>query len=145
MTDRDGRAWTYRRLGAGTSCVVAGLALVLTLFAASVPAAAQPAPDIRSMCGRTGDVSQLLLDLQKPNAERLWRDSKLFVMRDPDDGSLWAFSIKNSTVHPAVRCRRPGADAGLLCPGSDAACASFATQADEKFEEFGRTPLPAPR
>lgn len=103
---------------------------------------AQPAAPTAAMCGRTGDASQLLLALQKPSAERLWRDTKLFVMRDNDDGSLWAFSIKNSTVHPAVRCRRPltGAaapdvDAGLLCPAGEAACASFAAQADAKFDE----------
>lgn len=92
------------------------------------------------LCGRTGDVSQLLLELQKPAAERLWRDNKLFVLRDHDDGTMWAFSIKNSTVHPAVRCRRPlpggagpGFQVGQLCAAGEAACASFAEQVDEKF------------
>lgn len=104
-----------------------------------------------AICGRAGDVSAHLLALQKPAAERLWRDTKLFVMRDRDDGSLWAFSIKNSTVHPAVRCRRPlpggaasGMEVGQICPAGDAACASFAAQADEKFESFG-APGAAPR
>ena len=121
-----------RRRRRATSAAV-GIALALLMAA---PAMAQSG----GLCGRTGDVSQLLLELQKPAAERLWRDTKLFVLRDHDDGTLWAFSIKNSTVHPAVRCRRqvpggagPGFEVGQMCPAGEAACASFAEQVDEKF------------
>lgn len=117
-------------------------ALALALLVAT-PAIAQSG----GLCGRTGDVSQLLLELQKPAAERLWRDTKLFVLRDHDDGTMWAFSIKNSTVHPAVRCRRPlpggaasGFETGQLCAAGEAACASFAEQVEEKFAAAAAAP-----
>ena len=88
-----------------------------------------------------GDVASILLGLQKPATTSLWRDKTLFVLRDGDDGSLWAFSIKNTTVHPAVRCRRapPGARAAAIetaqiCTAGDGACASFASQAERRFD-----------
>lgn len=109
---------------------------------------AQAAPD--TLCGRSGAIADLLLSLQKASVESLWRDKTLFVLRDHEDGSLWAFSIKNSTVHPAVRCRRPprtgdgrqpgpaaetgpAPEIGQICTAGDKACASFATQADARF------------
>lgn len=167
MTRPDGRAPRLRRLLDKLATVatlpgtpILGLAvlgpavlgqggLVAASPPPSAPAVAQSASGPGSICGRAGDVSRLLLDLQKPAAERLWRDTKLFVLRDHDDGSLWAFSIKNSNVHPAVRCRRPspgdpssGTDTGLLCPASEAACASFAAQADGRFDAAGAAGTP---
>lgn len=135
-------AWRAWRRGGTLTAFAVGMALALStaVTATAALAGAQPA----GLCGRTGDVSHLLLELQKPTAERLWRDAKLFIVRDRDDGALWAFSIKNSTVHPAVRCRRPvqggvgpGFDVGQICPAGEAACASFAEQVDEKFAAFG--------
>lgn len=112
--------------------------------AASAQGITAGAAQVGPLCGRVGDVSQLLLDLQKPSVERLWRDTKIFILRDHDDGSLWAFSIKKSTVHPAVRCRRaipgdtaPRFEVGQICPSGEAACASFAAQSDEKFDGVG--------
>ena len=102
-----------------------------------------------SICGRAGEVSQLLLALQKPTAERLWRDTKMFVIRDREDGSMWAFSIKNSTVHPAVRCRKAASsgapasvDVGQICAAGEAACASFARQVDDRFDSLGASGTP---
>jgi hypothetical protein len=111
--------------------------IMVGMLALCVPAHAEPA----TVCGRSGDVAGLLLSLQTPAVEGLWRDKLMFVMRDNADGSLWAFSLKNSTVHPAVRCRRPVAprdgvthEAGQICGASEKACASFAAQADARFQ-----------
>lgn len=133
------RCWLrWSRSVAAAACVVAPT-LLSGVTAAATEGPVRPA----RLCGRAGDVSQLLLEMQKPAAERLWRDTKLFVLRDHDDGTLWAFSIRNSTVHPAVRCRRPlqgregqSFEIGQVCAASDVACASFAQQVDEKFSVF---------
>lgn len=117
------------------------LLAVLALLAATPAARSGGDGTGSATCGRMGDVASILLGLQKPATTTLWRDKILFVLRDGDDGSLWAFSIKNTTVHPAVRCRRapPGARAAdietaQICAAGDRACASFASQADKRFD-----------
>lgn len=123
-----------RTAGIARQALRSALVGATTVLAAASPAAA--APD--ALCGRSGSISELLLGLQRPEVESLWRDKMLFVVRDGQDGTLWAFSIKNTTVHPAVRCRRAVAgaarDSGLLCASSEKSCASFAAQADERFD-----------
>lgn len=110
----------------------------------AVPAAAAPT----TICGRPADVSQLLLAMQKPSVENVFRDKMIFVLRDTDDNSIWAFSIKHTTVHPAARCQRttagsaPKLEVEQICGASEKACASFASQADARFKTFA-APLPA--
>lgn len=114
------------------------------------PATHAAAPQPGTICGRAADVSQLLLSMQKASVENVFRDKMMFVLRDQDDGSVWAFSIKHTTVHPAARCRREvkSGDTSRLeieqvCGASEKACASFASQADEKFKTFAVKAQPA--
>lgn len=110
------------------------------------------APPAADMCGRTGDLPQLLIQLQKPTTENIWRDKKFFVLRDADDGSVWAFSLKNTTVHPAAYCRKTVVTGGAatvvvnqICDAGEKACASFVAQATDRFQALGLlSPAKAP-
>lgn len=93
-----------------------------------------------TVCGRAGGIPDILLGLQKPSTTSVWRDKTLFVLRDGDDGTLWAFSVRSTTVHPAVRCRRGTGESGLVCGAGEKACASFTRQADDRFDTVARSP-----
>lgn len=93
-----------------------------------------------AVCGRGGGIPDILLGLQKPATTSLWRDKTLFVLRDGDDGTLWAFSVRSTTVHPAVRCRRGTGESGLVCSAGEKACASFTRQADDRFDALAHSP-----
>lgn len=121
-----------------------------TKAAAPQPATQAAAPQPGTICGRSADVSQLLLSMQKASVENLFRDKMMFVLRDQDDSSVWAFSIKHTTVHPAARCRREvksgdtsRVEIEQVCGASEKACASFASQADERFKTFAVKAQPA--
>jgi hypothetical protein len=111
-----------------------------TIFAMTAPASAEEPAKAATMCGRPGDMVQLLIEMQKPSIESVWRDKKMFVNRDNDDGSYWAFAVRDTTVHPAAICERQVKDgaamkveSGQLCAASEKACASFATQVAERL------------
>ncbi len=121
-----------------------------TQATAPQPATPATAPQPGTICGRSADVSQLLLSMQKASVENLFRDKMMFVLRDQDDSSVWAFSIKHTTVHPAARCRRdvssgdtPRVEIEQVCGASEKACASFASQADERFKTLAVKAQPA--
>lgn len=94
------------------------------------------------MCGRKGNMVDIVLEMQKPSVQTVWRDHKLFINKDISDGSLWAFSMPNTTVHPSAVCRRAikeghtsNAEVGILCSLNEKACNSFKVQALEKMNK----------
>ncbi|MDX2309381.1 MAG: hypothetical protein NW216_14170 [Hyphomicrobium sp.] len=118
------------------ACVAATLAVMSTSARAETAAA--------TMCGRPADMVQIVIEQQKPSVVSLWRDQKLFVNRDNDDGSVWVFSLQNTTVHPAAICRRTVKDAdgketienGQLCTAGEKACTHFAAQVAERLAKI---------
>lgn len=114
-------------------------AIVVALISWSFPALAETA----TICGRPADLVSLLIDMQKPTVEGLWRDKKMFVNRDTADGSVWVFSLAHTSVHPAAFCRRTVGDGagareetGQICTASEKACASFVAQANERLAKL---------
>lgn len=94
------------------------------------------------LCGRKADMVEVMIEMQKPTVQSVWRDHKLFVNKDSSDGSLWAISMNNTTVHPSVVCRRrTGAgdtsklEIGFLCSANEKACNSFKLQALERMDK----------
>lgn len=97
------------------------------------------------MCGRKGDMVEIVLDMQKPTVISIWRDQKLFINKDEKDGSLWAFSMPNTTVHPSAVCRREiktaensKIEVGFLCNANEKACNSFKQQALQRMDKVER-------
>ncbi|MFM7084476.1 MAG: hypothetical protein ACKOW3_05675, partial [Hyphomicrobium sp.] len=83
-----------------------------------------------------------VLEMQKPSVQSVWRDHKLFINKDTTDGSLWAISMPNTTVHPSAVCRRrvgtgetAKVEVGFLCSKSEKACNSFKLQALERMNK----------
>ncbi len=114
----------------------------LLLVAGSVVAISWPASaeTTTTMCGRPGDMVQLVIDMQMPSVESVWRDKKMFVNRDTGDGSLWAFSVKNTNAHPSAICERQVKDGdtiktetGVLCTANEKVCKSFSAQVNERL------------
>lgn len=111
----------------------------VAVFGGAFGAAAEDA----LLCGRKADMVDIIIDMQGPTVESVWRDGKLFVNRDTADGSLWAFSLPNTTVHPSAVCRRTvgeGATArveiGILCPAGEKACSSFQAQVLQRMDKI---------
>lgn len=91
------------------------------------------------MCGRSGSIVDLLISMQKPSVEAVWRDRVLFIYHDKDDDSIWGFSIENSSAHPAAMCQRRVKDGdgtkietGQICTASEKVCKSFVSQVTER-------------
>lgn len=126
------------RLSPLTAAATLAFATVSTLAGAPSVSAAD------TMCGRPADMVQIVIEMQKPSVESLWRDKKLFVNRDAGDGSVWVFSVNNTTVHPAAICRRTSKDGtgketvekGTLCTAGEKACASFVEQAEQRLAKI---------
>jgi hypothetical protein len=108
-----------------------------SVMAMSGPVSAEAPP---GMCGRPSDMVKLIIEMQATSTESLWRDKKMFVSRVSEDGSLWAFSLKNTNAHPSAICERQVKDGdtmktetGFMCPANEKVCKSFAAQANERL------------
>jgi hypothetical protein len=105
---------------------------MLAMGGTSVAHAEAEAP---SMCGRRGTIVDHLISMQKPSVTGVWRDKTMFIYRDSEDNSVWAFSIENTNAHPAAMCQREVKDGdgvkvetGQICAASEKVCASFRQQ-----------------
>lgn len=94
------------------------------------------------LCGRKANMVDIVLEMQKPTVQSVWRDHKLFINKDTIDGSLWAISMPNTTVHPSAVCRRrlgtgetSKMEIGFLCSTNEKACNSFKLQALQKMDK----------
>lgn len=111
--------------------------------------AAAPGTDAGTICGRKADMVQIIIDMQGDKVVSAWRDGKIFVNRDTTDGSLWGFSLPNTTVHPAAFCRRKAGEGdaakvetGLICTAGEKACTSFAEQISNRMDKIEATASP---
>ncbi len=112
----------------------------------SAAASADEKTAAQTICGRPADMVQIVISMLEPSVESVWRGGKIHVKRDTSDGSLWGFSLPNTTVHPAVFCRRPvsrdgreAIETGMVCAADEKACASFAEQVTDRFEKIETT------
>lgn len=120
------------------------LALLLAGAVLTSPAVAADG----TLCGRPkASITDVLLDMQKPGAEAVYRDSRHFMFRDTTDSTVWVFTIKSTTAHPAMACSRMvtenGAnriETGLECQAGEVACRSFMDQATKLMDKHRTAP-----
>lgn len=62
--------------------------MALMFVALSPVAAAEPEATGATMCGRSGSIIDLLIGMQKPSVESIWRDKVMFIQRDAEDNSI---------------------------------------------------------
>lgn len=97
-----------------------------------------------SLCGRpAASIGDLLIQMQQPTVEALFRDTRMFVFHDPADSSMWVFSVKNTSAHPAVMCSRQVETAGekkletgVDCKANEKVCQSFSDMALAQMQKL---------
>lgn len=85
------------------------------------------------LCGRPrAPISDLLIGMQKPAVEAVWRDKLMFMFHDTADSTYWVFTMRNTSAHPSVVCSRIVQDggesrveSGHVCEANEQVCKSF--------------------
>lgn len=119
------------------------LVLAVMVMVGLASAAVATEANQETMCGRPADLVQIMVDMQGDGFEGVWRETRIFINKDTEDGTLWAFSMPHTTVHPAAMCRRvitDGAEArvetGIICMAAESACRDFTQRALPRMEKI---------